>query len=260
MLAPVVTTGGRPSSDDWAVGLDPMVKVAWARNFGSMKNTFVKSLNALLVLATLATGGITQAQSIEATTTTTTTEGTVSEFGPQGLIIKTATGSQPVRYISSDTTNYVDENGNAVSAKLVTSGLPVTVYYTKVGDTLMASKIMVRTGSHAPVITVAPIGTSQTTTMSVGTISEFGPQRMMVRTESSPQPLPYTYTKTTTYVDESGAPVSIETVKSGLPVTVYYSQVGDTLVASKVIVRKAVVIPAPVVETKKTTTTTTTEQ
>jgi hypothetical protein len=38
---------------------------------------------------------------------------------------------------------------------------------------------------------------------------------------------------------------------------VYYTQVGDTLVASKVIVRKTVVAPAPVIETKKTTTTTT---
>ena len=151
-----------------------------------MKNTFFQSLNGLLFIATLTAGGITSAQNIEATTTTTTSEGTVSEFGPQGLIIKTAAGSQPVRYISSETTNYVDENGNAVSAKLVTSGLPVTVYYTKVGDTLIASKIMVRTGVAAPAVTVAPIATVQTTTMSMGTISEFGPQRILLRTESSP--------------------------------------------------------------------------
>ena len=237
-----------------------MVNDGQAHRFEPMKNTLLKSLNALLVLTTLATGGITLAQNIEATTTTTTSEGTVSEFGPQGLVIKTATGSQPVRYISSETTNYVDENGNAVSAKLVTSGLPVTVYYTKVGDTLIATKIMVRTGGGAPAITVSPSVTSQTAIMSMGTITEFGPQRIILRTESSPKPLPYTYTKTTTYVDENGAPVSLQTVKSGLPVTVYYTQVGDTLVANKVIVRKAVVVPVPVVETTKTTTTTTTQQ
>lgn len=241
------------------VGLHPMVKQVRARSFEAMKNTFVKSLHVLLVLTTLSTGGIARAQNIEATTTTTTSEGTVSEFGPQGLIIKTATGSQPVRYISSETTNYVDQNGNAVSAKLVTSGLPVTVYYTKVGDTLIASKIMVRTGGVAPTLTVTPLDTAESTTMTMGTISEFGPQRIILRTKSSPKPLPYTYTKTTTYVDESGAPVSIETVKSGLPVTVYYTQVGDTLVANKVIVRKAVVVPVPAVETTKTTTTTTTK-
>lgn len=224
-----------------------------------MKNTLFKSFGAMLFIATLTAAGITRAQNIEATTTTTTSEGTVSEFGPQGLIIKTATGSQPVRYISSETTNYVDENGNAVSAKLVTSGLPVTVYYTKVGDTLIASKIMVRTGVVAPAITILPVETAQTTTMSVGTISEFGPKRIILRTESSPEPLPYSYSKTTTYVDESGAPVSIKTVKSGLPVTVYYTKVGDNFVANKVIVRKAGFIPTPVIETKKTTTTTTTE-
>ena len=99
-----------------------------------------------------------------------------------------------------------------------------------------------------------------TTTTTAGTISEFGPETIIVRSETAPEPIRYSYTKTTTYVDETGAPVSIETVKSGLPVTVYYVKVGDKMVASKVIVRKAVVkvVPAPTIEEKKTTTTTTT--
>ena len=111
--------------------------------------------------------------------------------------------------------------------------------------------------------------TVQTTssTTSVGTVSEFGPQTLVIRSETAPAPIRYTYSKTTTYVDEAGNPVSIETVKSGLPVTVYYSQVGDEMVASKVIVRKTVQAapvpapvpaPAPAVVEKKTTTTTTT--
>ena len=102
--------------------------------------------------------------------------------------------------------------------------------------------------------------TTTTTTTTAGTISEFGPEAIIIRSETAPEPIRYSYTKTTTYVDETGAPVSIETVKSGLPVTVYYIKVGDKMVASKVIVRKAVVkvVPAPTVEEKKTTTTTTT--
>jgi hypothetical protein len=48
----------------------------------------------------------------------------------------------------------------------------------------------------------------------------------------------YSSTKTTTYVDETGAPVSVETVKSGLPVTVYYTSEGDRMIANKVVVRK----------------------
>ncbi|MDZ4401779.1 hypothetical protein [Prosthecobacter sp.] len=217
-----------------------------------MKNTTCPSFSSLLFIASLTTASVTFSQNIEATATSTTSEGTVSEFGPQGIIIKTATGTQPVRYISNETTNFVDENGNPISATLVTSGLPVTVYYTKVGDTLIASKIMVRTGVAAP---ARILETTQTMTMSAGTISEFGPERIIIQTESSPTPLPYTYSKTTTYVDESGAPVSIETVKSGLPVTVYYTKVGNTLVANKVIMRKAVAVP--LIETKKTTTITT---
>lgn len=214
-----------------------------------MKNTICPSFSSLLFIAALTTAGVASAQNIEATTTSTTSEGTVTEFGPQGIIIKTAAGTQPVRYISNETTNFVDENGNPVAAKLVTSGLPVTVYYTKVGDTLIASKVMVKTGAAAPVQTLEA---NQTVIMTAGTISEFGPEQIIIQTESSPTPLPYTYSKTTTYVDESGAPVSIQTVKSGLPVTVYYTRVGNVLVANKVIVRKA-----PLIETKKTTTITT---
>jgi len=110
--------------------------------------------------------------------------------------------------------------------------------------------------------------TTTSTTTSAGTISEFSPTVMMIKTETAPEPVRYTYTKSTTYVDESGNPVSIETVKSGAPVTVYYSKDGDNMVATKVIVRKAVsttttAVPAPVEGTsveKKTSTTTTTDK
>ena len=101
-----------------------------------------------------------------------------------------------------------------------------------------------------------------TATQSTGTINEFGPDTIVIRSESAPAPIRYSYSKTTTYVDENGAPVSIETVKSGLPVTVEYTKIGDQLVARRVVVRRAVVTTpaAPVIEKKTTTTTTTTEK
>lgn len=101
-----------------------------------------------------------------------------------------------------------------------------------------------------------------TTTNAAGTITEFGPEQIIVRSETSPQPVRYISRKTTTYVDDTGAPVSIETVKSGLPVTVYYTQEGDQMVASRVVVRRtaAVVPAAPVIEKQTTTTTTTTKK
>ena len=100
---------------------------------------------------------------------------------------------------------------------------------------------------------------TQTTTNSAGTISEFGPETIVIRSETAPEPIRYSYTKSTTYVDETGAPVTIATVKSGLPVTVYYSKVGDRMVADRVVVRKTTTVTpsAPVIDKKTTTTTTT---
>jgi len=219
-----------------------------------MKITIHQSIGAALFAVALLTPslGVSQTERLEATTTTTTSEGTVSEFGPQSFIIKTESGTTPIRYISSETTNYVDVNGNPIDLATVKSGLPVTVYYTKVGDTLIATKVMVR---NAAVTAPSVIETTQAATFSAGVVSEFGPERILIRNESSPTPLGYTYSKTTTYVDESGQPVPINTLRSGLPVTVYYTKVGDTLVASKVMVRKAVVAPSAVIEKKTTTTT-----
>lgn len=71
----------------------------------------------------------------------------------------------------------------------------------------------------------------------MGTVNTFGPDVITVRGADA-SPVTYHYTKSTTYVDEAGAPVSVETVKSGLPVTVYYTKSGDDMIASKVVVRK----------------------
>jgi len=95
-----------------------------------------------------------------------------------------------------------------------------------------------------------------TTTTSAGTVSEFSPNAITVT--SGGAPVSYTYSKTTTYVDENGNPVSVETVRSGVPVTVYYSQDGTRMLASKVIVHTAPVTDGSTVIKKTTTTTTTT--
>jgi len=84
--------------------------------------------------------------------------------------------------------------------------------------------------------TVKETTTTTTTTSTSGTVSEFGPGTIVVKSTTSSAPVRYTYTKTTTYVDELGNPVSIETVKTGVPVTVYPDASGK--VASKVVVTK----------------------
>lgn len=121
-----------------------------------------------------------------------------------------------------------------------------------IGAILLTGTLLTATTGQAQtsVVTTSPI-------TSMGTISEFSPQAIMIKTETGTAPVSYSYSKTTTYVDEAGNPVSLTTIKSGLPVTVYYTKTGDTMTASKVIVRKAVVVPSGVVEEKKSTTTTT---
>ena len=98
-----------------------------------------------------------------------------------------------------------------------------------------------------------------TKTETVGTVSEINPDTLVIRSESSPNPVVYTYTKKTSYINEKGEPVSMETVRSGLPVTVYYSSNGNHMTAEKVMVHETTTKTStkPMMEGVKTTTTTT---
>src|SRR5882757_332534 len=91
-------------------------------------------------------------------------------------------------------------------------------------------------------LAVAQVAVAQTVvtsgTPAVGTISEFNPDAIVIKSEIGPEPVRYYRTKTTTFVDESGNPVAVETVRSGLPVTVYYNKEGDRNMVTKVVVKK----------------------
>jgi hypothetical protein len=96
-----------------------------------------------------------------------------------------------------------------------------------------------------------------TTTVSTtnGAFTEYvpGSDTMVVTTEANPTPLRYSVTKQTTIVDESGAPVAIERISSGSPISIQYTGTGEHLVASHIIVVQR---PAAVTEQQTTTTTT----
>lgn len=113
------------------------------------------------------------------------------------------------------------------------------------------------------VLSIAPIVNAETvvqTTTNAGTISEFSPDALVIRSETATEPVRYSVSKSVTYVDEDGAPVSAEVVKSGVPVTVHYIKEGGNLVANRVVVRRktTTTTTAPVIEERKSTTTTTT--
>ena len=121
---------------------------------------------------------------------------------------------------------------------------------TFLGVTLLTANLasaQTDTSSTTSTTTAAPAASTTTTTATTsdGTVSQFGPDTIVVKSITSTAPLSYSYSKTTTYVDENGNPVSSESVKSGAPVTVYYTQDGDRMVATKVIVRKTTTTTAP---------------
>jgi len=103
-----------------------------------------------------------------------------------------------------------------------------------------------------------------TVTTTKGAFTEYvpGSETMVVRTETSSAPLRYVVSKQTTIVDESGAPVAIERISPGSPLSIQYTGTGEQLVASRIVVQKpAAVITEPVttapVATQQTTTSTT---
>jgi len=134
-----------------------------------------------------------------------------------------------------------------------------------IGTTILGLMLIT---ANATLVAQTAVESTTSTTTSAGTISTFSPDTIAIRTTTTAEPVSYVYTKSTTYVDENGAPVSVALVKSGLPVTVYYIRDGDRMIASRVIVRRVVAeapavqvtAPAPVIEEKKTSTTTTTDK
>jgi len=127
-----------------------------------MKNITKKYSNAVIFAGLLATAGLASAQSSSTTTTTSSTNaaGTISEFSPSVITVRSTTSSTPTSYSSTKTTTYVDQNGNPVSVETVKSGMPVTVYYTQDGDKMVASKVVVQrtttTTTTPPVSTPNP--------------------------------------------------------------------------------------------------------
>ena len=101
-----------------------------------------------------------------------------------------------------------------------------------------------------------------TTTTSGGTVTEFSPSSdtIVLKSETSSSPVTYSYSKSTTVVDENGDPVDVSIVKSGVPVQVIYAKEGDRMIARKIIVRKHTASSGGVIEKHEKTTTTETTQ
>jgi hypothetical protein len=110
---------------------------------------------------------------------------------------------------------------------------------------------MPRTATGETIETTKQVSSSTTYS---GTVSEIQPSSstIVIKSESAPQPMRYTFNEKTMFVDSAGNVVQQDTIRNQ-PVTVYYTKDGDQMTVSKVVVTK----PAPSMMEKKTTTTTT---
>jgi hypothetical protein len=206
----------------------------------TLSSTFgLIALSALFTIAPFATAQTTQARSI-----TSIAAGVVSDFGQQGIDVTSARANQPVRYVSNAATQFVDDVGNPISVGVLATGLEVTVYYSQTGNLLIASKVVVKgTAGTAPQIQPAAV----IVTSISGVVSDVGREGFIMRAAGSVVPFRYLYTPTTVFLDERGPALSVDFVKVGSNVLVYYTKVDDILAVSRIIIRRAVPV-APVLD------------
>lgn len=192
---------------------------------------------------------------------TTEVCGTVSDSGEERLELQLKNGRSPMRFITNVTTEFVDTDGRAVQSEALKFGAPVTVRYWTSAEHLVASEVVVGSAkrvadkkgtpppSGAPIVATdaaAPsrsesddADASEKVSTRSGQTSGEASAVIVLKSDSSPTPINYIQKDTTNWVDESGAPVNRHRVKPGTPITVHYVKVGDTLLASKVVVKSA---------------------
>ena len=141
----------------------------------------------------------------------------------------------------------------AVSAVALSTALAQSSSTTTTTVPSTSTSVSTSTGSTAVSAT-----TSTSALDGTGTITTYTPgtEYIQMRTETSQEPVRYYYSKNTTVVDSTGAPVDMALLRSDLPVRYSYVKEGDRMVISKITVQK----PLAEIRTTETTTTTTTKK
>jgi hypothetical protein len=218
-----------------------------------MKKITQLKMGGILLAASLGTWGILPAETVvtertapatasTTTATTTTSDGSFTEFAPGTETMTMRTEAGPTQYVITKHTEVVDETGAPMTITKIAPGRPLAVHYIRENGHLVASRVVVR--GPAPPVAVAPapaaeVTTTRTTTTEMpGTITEFTPgNTVIVRGDARAEPQRYIVNKTTTYVDETGAPIPAERIIPGAPVTVHYLNEGGHMVANQIVVR-----------------------
>jgi len=97
----------------------------------------------------------------KSSSSSTTYSGTVSDISPSSstIVVKTESTAAPVTYHYSKTTTWVDGAGNVITSEQARNS-PVTMYYTKEGDSTVITKV----------VASKPSMTKETTTTTTKTV------------------------------------------------------------------------------------------
>lgn len=124
-------------------------------------NTKMITLGAAL----LAVGCFWSSQAFaQSTTTVTTTNGAFTEYvpGSETMVVRSETGTSPLRYSVTKQTTIVDETGAPVAIDRISPGSQLSIQYTGSGDRLVASRVVVRPATTATTaVTSVPTGVTE---------------------------------------------------------------------------------------------------
>ncbi|WP_395748926.1 hypothetical protein [Prosthecobacter sp.] len=165
--------------------------------------------------------------------------GNISAMDSGKLTLVNDLGSMTVYLLNSDT-EFTDKTGQTISPTSLTTQTPITVYYTPVGNALLATKVVV-----------------SGTLFSDGVLTEIGPDALVIQMPGAPAaPVRYIQDAATKVVDPRGKAVKV--LAPGDPVRVFYARAGNAMVATKIEVLgpNGSGVPASV-KTQTTTTTVT---
>jgi len=95
------------------------------------------------------------------------------------------------------------------------------------GQTSSSSSTTVATGSN---------GTTETTTESLGTVTDFTPGQTIVLKTEAGEPAHYKFSKTVTYQTADGRVIEPSQIRKDSKVRVHYLKSGDDMLVDKVIV------------------------
>ena len=108
----------------------------------------------------------------QTSTTVTTANGAFTEYvpGSETMVVKTETGTSPLRYSVTKQTMILDETGAPVAIDRISPGSQLSIQYTGSGDRLVASRVVVRPATTATTaVTSVPVTGQQTNTTTTTT-------------------------------------------------------------------------------------------